>query len=150
MLKKLLSVLLASSLLLGICPAALAQQVESQDKSWLQTFTGLAQNTAPEEMLLSGVPANYTGADALPEEQRNIAVTQGAAGKFGKKADDMAFVARTKWDDGLAFLPLRRIQRLCRPNAEKRRRQRRTRRRFCRVSRRWRKTMYYISALNTR
>lgn len=100
MLKKLLSVLLASSLLLGICPAALAQQVESQDKSWLQTFTGLAQNTAPEEMLLSGVPANYTGADALPEEQRNIAVTQGAAGKFGKKADDMAFVARTKWDDG--------------------------------------------------
>ncbi len=100
---KIAFVLLASSLLLGICPAALAQQVESQDKSWLQTFTGLAQNTAPEENAAERRSCELYGAMRCPRSREiSPVLQQGAAGKFGKKADDMAFVARTKWGRRLA------------------------------------------------
>lgn len=98
MLKRTLSVVLALAMLLGICPAALAQQVETEGSSWLQTFSELAENTAPEGMRLTGVPALYEGAETLPEEQKNIAVTQGVNGVFGKEPDDTAFMARTKYD----------------------------------------------------
>ena len=97
--KKVLSILLAAALLLSNVPAALAQQVETAEKSWRQTFTGLEQNAVPDTMLLSGVPANYAGADTLPEEQKNIAVTKGETGIFGKKSDDTAFSVTTAWND---------------------------------------------------
>lgn len=96
--KKVLSLLLAAALLLSSIPAALAQQVESAEKSWRQSFSGLGQNAVPDTMLLGGVPANYAGAETLPEEQKNIAVTKGENGLFGKKSDDTAFSVTTAWD----------------------------------------------------
>ncbi len=106
MLKKVLSIILAVALLASVCPAALAQQLETEGSSWVQTFTDLAENTVPEGMRLEGLPALYEGAETLPEEQKNIAFTQGVGGLFGKEAGDTAFLARTQYDgDTLPTIP---------------------------------------------
>ena len=121
MLKRTLSVVLALAMLLGICPAALAQQVETEGSSWLQTFSELAENTAPEGMRLTGVPALYEGAETLPEEQKNIAVTQGVNGVFGKESDDTAFMVRTMIRRRHTSDDCARHERICRRDAQKRR-----------------------------
>lgn len=69
--------------------------------AFLQTFDGLAANTAPSGMTVSGLTDSYENATLTPEEleaARGITTTSGEKGVFGKPSFDTAFMIRSKWN----------------------------------------------------
>lgn len=94
--KRIISFLVAAVMLLQIAPV-FAAQVITEEKMWKQTFDGLSENTAPDEMILASLPANYEGAQTLGEAERNIAKTAGVYAAMGKSASDSALEVSTEY-----------------------------------------------------
>lgn len=89
MLKKLVSLCAAISIAFSVCQGALAAQVITGEKTWTQTFDGISENTAPEEMRMT----------EITEEAMPGITTGGVTGKYGKAYDDTAFSIKASADE---------------------------------------------------